>query len=152
MGRKAIPVQAWTGPEGSRRLRLPDFKTTHEGGKIISPTQRPPLARRKYTWYSILLEAESTSGPISMKNSNDTIGYWTRNLPACSAVLQSTALQGIGQFLALGPLPRRKEPTVSTEWEAAWVAEHVGSFWRRRISPALTRKSNHDSWVLRPVA
>jgi hypothetical protein len=25
--RKAIPLQAWTGPEGSRRLRLPDFKT-----------------------------------------------------------------------------------------------------------------------------
>jgi len=26
---KAIPLQAWTGPEGSRRLRLPDFKTVH---------------------------------------------------------------------------------------------------------------------------
>jgi hypothetical protein len=24
---KGIPLQAWTGPEGSRRLRLPDFKT-----------------------------------------------------------------------------------------------------------------------------
>jgi len=24
---KAIPLQAWTGLEGSRRLRLPDFKT-----------------------------------------------------------------------------------------------------------------------------
>jgi hypothetical protein len=24
---KAIPLQAWTVPEGSRRLRLPDFKT-----------------------------------------------------------------------------------------------------------------------------
>jgi len=24
---KAIPLQAWTGNEGSRRLRLPDFKT-----------------------------------------------------------------------------------------------------------------------------
>jgi hypothetical protein len=24
---KAIPLQPWTGPEGSRRLRLPDFKT-----------------------------------------------------------------------------------------------------------------------------
>jgi len=24
---KAIPLQAWTCPEGSRRLRLPDFKT-----------------------------------------------------------------------------------------------------------------------------
>jgi hypothetical protein len=23
---KAVPLQAWTGPEGSRRLRLPDFK------------------------------------------------------------------------------------------------------------------------------
>jgi hypothetical protein len=23
---KAIPVRAWTGPEGSRKLRLPDFK------------------------------------------------------------------------------------------------------------------------------
>jgi len=24
---KVIPLQAWTGPEGSRRLRLTDFKT-----------------------------------------------------------------------------------------------------------------------------
>jgi len=24
---KAIPLQAWTSPEGSRRLKLPDFKT-----------------------------------------------------------------------------------------------------------------------------
>jgi hypothetical protein len=24
---KAIPVKAWTGPEGYRRLRLPDSKT-----------------------------------------------------------------------------------------------------------------------------
>jgi len=24
---KTMPLQAWTGPEGSRRLRLPDFKT-----------------------------------------------------------------------------------------------------------------------------
>jgi hypothetical protein len=25
--KKAIPLQAWTDPKGSRRLRLPDFKT-----------------------------------------------------------------------------------------------------------------------------
>jgi len=24
---KAIPLQPWTGPEGSRRRRFPDFKT-----------------------------------------------------------------------------------------------------------------------------
>jgi hypothetical protein len=26
---KAIPVQAWTGPEDFRRLRLPDIETCH---------------------------------------------------------------------------------------------------------------------------
>jgi hypothetical protein len=25
--KKSIPLQAWTGPEGSRRLQLLDFKT-----------------------------------------------------------------------------------------------------------------------------
>jgi len=25
--KQAIPLQAWTGSEGSRRMRLPDFKT-----------------------------------------------------------------------------------------------------------------------------
>jgi len=24
---KAIPLQVWTGPEGSRRMSLPEFKT-----------------------------------------------------------------------------------------------------------------------------
>jgi hypothetical protein len=27
---KAIPLQVWTGPEGSRRRRFPDFKTIGE--------------------------------------------------------------------------------------------------------------------------
>jgi hypothetical protein len=26
-----IPLQVWTGPEGSRRARLPDFKTIDTG-------------------------------------------------------------------------------------------------------------------------
>ena len=41
---KAVPLQAWTGPEGSRRLRLPDFMTTaQDGGKVVSPKQRSHL-------------------------------------------------------------------------------------------------------------
>jgi len=27
----AVPLQAWTGPEGSRKLRFPDFITTAQG-------------------------------------------------------------------------------------------------------------------------
>ena len=31
---KAVPLQAWSGPEGSRKLRFPDFMTTAQyGGK-----------------------------------------------------------------------------------------------------------------------
>ena len=60
----AVPLQAWTGPEGSRKLRFPDFVTTaQDGGKVVSLTYRPPLPPRKYSWYSFLLEAESTPGP-----------------------------------------------------------------------------------------
>ena len=41
---KAIPLQAWSGPEGSRKLRFPDFMTTaQDGGKVVSLTHRPPL-------------------------------------------------------------------------------------------------------------
>jgi len=32
---KAVPLQSWTGPEGSRKLRFPDFVTTaQDGGKL----------------------------------------------------------------------------------------------------------------------
>jgi len=61
---KAVPLQAWSGPEGSRKLRFPDFMTTaQDGGKVVSFTHRPPFSPRKYTWYSFLLEAESNQGP-----------------------------------------------------------------------------------------
>ena len=60
---KSVPLQAWSGPEGFRKLRFPDFVTTaQDGGKFVSLTHRPPLPPRKYCWYSFLL-AESTPGP-----------------------------------------------------------------------------------------
>ena len=41
---KAITLQAWSGPEGSRKLRFPDFMTmAQDGGKVVSLTHRPPL-------------------------------------------------------------------------------------------------------------
>jgi len=41
---KAVPLQSWSGPEGSRKLRFPDFmKTAQDGGKVVSLTHRPPL-------------------------------------------------------------------------------------------------------------
>jgi len=41
---KSVPLQAWSGPEGSRKLRFPDFmKTAQDGGKVVGLTHRPPL-------------------------------------------------------------------------------------------------------------
>jgi hypothetical protein len=67
--KKKIPVQAQRVPRGfacqiSRQ-------SAHEGGTVVSPTHRPPLSPRKYSWYSFLLEAGRV---IFKKNSNDTIG------------------------------------------------------------------------------
>ena len=41
---KTDPLQAQSGPEGSRKLWFPDFVTTaQDGGKVVSLTHRPPL-------------------------------------------------------------------------------------------------------------
>jgi len=41
---KTVPLQAWSGPEGSRKLRFPDFMTmAQDGGMVVSLTHRPPL-------------------------------------------------------------------------------------------------------------
>jgi len=32
---KAVPLQGWSGPEGSRKLKFPDFVTTaYDGGRL----------------------------------------------------------------------------------------------------------------------
>jgi hypothetical protein len=42
---KALPLKAWIGPEGSRKVRFPDVMTTaQDGGKVISLTHRPHLS------------------------------------------------------------------------------------------------------------
>jgi hypothetical protein len=34
---KAVPLQAWSGPEGSGKLRFPDYMTTaQDGGKVVN--------------------------------------------------------------------------------------------------------------------
>ena len=33
---KAVPLQAWSGPESSRKLKFPDYVTTaQDGGKVV---------------------------------------------------------------------------------------------------------------------
>ena len=85
-------------------LRVPGYwdsqissQSAHEGGKVISPTHRPPLSPENIpgTHFCYRLsqpQGHSAAGRMSMKNSIDTIGNRTRDLPTCSAVPQPTAL------------------------------------------------------------
>ena len=90
-----IPPQKRASRDWSRWIRKhftsSKPQTTYHAstGRLYSP--------RKYSWYSFLLEAESTPGPsavgrfLSMKNSIDPVRSRTCDLPTCSAVSQQTA-------------------------------------------------------------
>jgi len=40
---KSVPLQAWSGPDGSSKLKFPHFMTTQGGVKVVSLTHRPHL-------------------------------------------------------------------------------------------------------------
>jgi hypothetical protein len=62
---EAVLVTGRGGPYGcetSRLSHLLDNRLT-DGGKVVSLTRRPPFTPQEDSWYSFLLEAESTPGP-----------------------------------------------------------------------------------------
>jgi hypothetical protein len=66
---KVIPVTGREGPQGCETLRVPHYLDNRlkDGGKVFSLTRRPRFdPQENYlinSWYSFLLEAESTPGP-----------------------------------------------------------------------------------------
>jgi hypothetical protein len=80
------------GGWGSQMFR----RSEHECGKVVSPKHRPPLPLGNipgtHLGYRLSWPQghSATERIISKKNSNDTIANRIRDLPVCSAVLQTT--------------------------------------------------------------
>jgi len=76
---KAVPLQAWSGPEGSRKFH-------DNGGKVVSLTHRPPLPLgiSPGTHSCYRLSRPQGHRMMSMKNSNDTSWDRTSDFPISS--------------------------------------------------------------------
>jgi len=94
----AISVHAWTGPECSRRMRLPEFLNNRhmKAVRLAAPRSDrlcPPgnILDIHFRYRLSLSLSHSVDGRImAMKNSSDTIGNRTCDLPLCSAVPKHT--------------------------------------------------------------
>ena len=88
---KAVPLQAWSGPEGSRKLMFLDLMTTvPDGARVVNLTYRPPIASENAPRKRLRLPCQcgpGSSAGIATRYGLDGPGIesrWGRNFPHLS--------------------------------------------------------------------
>jgi hypothetical protein len=97
---KSYPCNRPWRPMGLSHVEAPIFsrQSAHRRRWGCQPYAPATPCPQEDSWYSFLLEAKPTIGLSaagrirSIEKSNDLIGNWTRDLPACSIVPQPTTL------------------------------------------------------------
>jgi hypothetical protein len=95
---KAVPLQACSGPEVSRKLRFPDYMTTaQDDGKVVSPTHRPPLPQE------MLLVLISVRGWVDPRAVVRSEGLCQWKFPMTPSGIEPATFRFVAQYLNLCP-------------------------------------------------
>ena len=91
---KSVGCSPVTGPEGSRKLRFPDFVTTAQDGGRLSALRTGHLYPQEKLLVLILLEAESTPGPYC-----DRKDFMSMKNPVTLAGIEPATFRSVAQHL-----------------------------------------------------
>jgi hypothetical protein len=146
---KAIPVQAWTGPEGPRRVSLPDCKSVDTWRwKVCQPYTLAAFTSQEI--FLVLISVRGLSRAqghnadgrvLSVKNFNDTIGNRTRDLSACTRTRTTSS----GHKTQL-------TPTITQQLMKNYFYITVLWFMTARGLPTFRKSLLHTSYNLKKAA
>ena len=86
---KAVPLQAWSGPEGSRKLKFPDFVSTAQDGGRLSALR----TGRLYPQEMLLLSVRGWVDPRARKD------FMSMKNPMTLAGIKPATLRFVAQHL-----------------------------------------------------